>query len=63
MKVIETIDWKLLRYQKCVLQNLVNGNCTGVGEADAINGVINLIESIQGRAVGEMGYDAKEVFG
>jgi hypothetical protein len=62
-KFLTDIDWKRLREQKKILVEMTftHGKFT-LEENVALDGIINLIDSLQDYAVDEMGISEKEVF-
>lgn len=65
MKAIDGIDWKLLREQKITLLNVI-GEITHTGQPERVehlDGIINLIDSIQDEAVETGKVSEAEVFG
>jgi hypothetical protein len=60
---IEGIDWELLKSQKSRLVNLIyTNNQTSQEDADALEGILMLLDNIQDYAVSEMGVDENIVF-
>ena len=56
-------DWKLLFQQKKVLLYIASWGGLSQEQVDALDGIINFIDSIQDSAVDENGFTEEEVFG
>ncbi len=61
-KLIHKMDFKLLKAQKTILNNMLGKKKLTIAENDAIDGILNLIDSIQDIACDTYGYDQNEVF-
>lgn len=64
-KLIKNINWKLLREQKSVLNEMRSENNynTENHEKTALSGVVHLIDALQDLAVDNYGVDELTVFG
>jgi hypothetical protein len=56
------IDWKLLREQKIMLLKCQKYRHFNYKDEEYLQGIINLIDSIQDYAIDEMGISDKEIF-
>lgn len=63
MKFNLRFDWRLLRTQKRLLVGLQSGKIVTNDQAEAVEGILNLLDAIQDQSV-ERGYaTSREVFG
>ena len=62
MTPFEKIDWKLLHKQKKNLLKLINDKKTSIKEKEHLEGILNLLDSIQDYAVDTLGIEEKTVF-
>jgi len=58
---LKTLDFKLLKKQKLSLLETIK-DCDNVKRAIDLNGIVNVIDKIQDKAVDEFGYSEEEVF-
>jgi hypothetical protein len=61
-KLIKRINWKLLRRQKQDLLNVINKKATTIKQKESLEGILNLLDSIQDLAVDVLKVDEWEVF-
>jgi hypothetical protein len=61
-ELINGIDWKLLKKQKIHLLKVINKDAVTPKEKESLEGMLNLLDSLQDYAVDVMGIDEKTVF-
>jgi hypothetical protein len=61
-KLIHNMNWDLLKAQKIVLTKLQSKRSLLPSEHETIEGILNLIDSIQDTAVDVYGYEDAKVF-
>ena|SRR5882757_11545374 len=59
---VHKMDWTLLKAQKIVLTKLQSKRTLLPSEHETIEGILNLIDTIQDVAVDRYGYEDKKVF-
>jgi hypothetical protein len=61
-ELINGIDWKLLKKQKIQLLKVINKDAVTPKEKESLEGILNLLDSVQDFAVDVLGVNEKEVF-
>lgn len=54
------MDWKLLRKQKLILLNTINNDAVDPEHKEGLEGILNMIDSIQDYAVDDLGINEAE---
>jgi hypothetical protein len=61
--IFGSMDWKMLKAQKRLLLEAMNvGNKVTEKQAEALHGILHLIDAIQDAAVDDLGFTSMEVF-
>lgn len=61
-ELFETTDWKLLKKQKSDLNRHLEGELTAYDIRDALEGLVNFLDTIQDLAVDHFDVPEKDVF-
>jgi hypothetical protein len=61
-ELINGIDWKLLKKQKFHLLKVINNDAVPPKQKESLEGILNLLDSIQDLAVDFLGVDKNKVF-
>jgi hypothetical protein len=61
-ELIGGIDWKLLKKQKFQLLKVINNDAVTPKQKESLEGILNLLDTVQDFAVDVLGINEKEVF-
>lgn len=62
-KIFRSMDWKMLKGQKRLLLDIMaEGSVIKAKHAEALHGILHLIDAIQDAAVDDLGFTSQDVF-